>query len=259
MVASAIGVPDLPKFPREDLFTGSLDCESFISTFLQSPSFPALRTTEPPLVADPDVAGPKRRRLEKAFSGWVGEDANAKGKELVLWLELLVGITDQSCVGKQLAAMRESGATALELVQFLGLLTADKHRMYLGFLLSSGFPSRIALSTAHIRGARSEAGHMVTCSRKVTSAVTACQKASTAPQPKSALPVKVVEDLEWTVIDTTEPLQNRLMAGLMLICVFTRARWHEVQCAHEVLADSVGELHGFVELITSTSKTTKAS
>eukprot|EP00971_Amphidinium_carterae_P346634 6488223-Amphidinium_carterae.1 len=134
---NAMVVPDLPEFHWEDLFACSVD----------KPSFSASRTADPPLVADPDVPGPKRRRLEKPFSGWVGEDANAKDKEVVLWLELLVGIADQSRVGQQLAAMRESGATATELVQFLGILTADKasitlakHRMYLSFLLSSGFP-----------------------------------------------------------------------------------------------------------------------
>eukprot|EP00971_Amphidinium_carterae_P071043 1404599-Amphidinium_carterae.1 len=94
----------------------------------------------------------------------------------------------------------------------------------------------------------------VTGSRRVRAAVTACTKQCATPWPRSPLPVKVVEDLEWLVVDGGAELQLRLMAGLMLVCVYTRSRWMEVQNATEIIRDEVDNEHGFLELVVTKTK-----
>eukprot|EP00971_Amphidinium_carterae_P011758 231605-Amphidinium_carterae.1 len=82
-------------------------------------------------------------------------------------------------------------------------------------------------------------------SRHIRLAVTACIKQCATPWPRSRLPVKVVEVLEWSVVDGGAELQLRLMAGLMLVCVYTRSFWMEVQNAEEIIRDEVDNEHGF--------------
>eukprot|EP00971_Amphidinium_carterae_P034666 682319-Amphidinium_carterae.2 len=73
----------------------------------------------------------------------------------------------------------------------------------------------------------------------------------------SSGPVDAVAHLEKVVCDG-EDAQERLVAGVLLLCIFTRARWHEVMHAYEIVPDGIVTEQGFITLLTSTAKTLKA-
>eukprot|EP00971_Amphidinium_carterae_P036247 712484-Amphidinium_carterae.1 len=85
--------------------------------------------------------------------------------------------------------------------------------------------------------------------------IKACVKK--ASQQRSPLPVDAIAHLEKVVCDG-EDTQERLVAGVLLLCIFTKARWHEVMHAYEMVPDGIDTDQGFIELLASTAKTLKA-
>eukprot|EP00971_Amphidinium_carterae_P349819 6491244-Amphidinium_carterae.1 len=238
-----------------------------------------------------DERPPKRAKRDKGFHGWSEADKTRKSAELMCWVDIAFELGDASRVAQQMLAMASSGASRFGLSEFLAVITSDRevntltrHRSslnvfkrqvgmfvpteegmfnYLMGLLAQDAPKTRAVSVLksllflqHVFEV--ESLKMVTASRRVIAAVTACKKKGAVVESKDPLPVQVVIALEYRVLDAAVTTQERLMAGLVLLCVYTRCRWHEVQRAFDILPDAADSVHGFVELITSTAKGLKS-
>eukprot|EP00971_Amphidinium_carterae_P177452 3519228-Amphidinium_carterae.1 len=192
---------------------------------------------------------PKRSRKHKGFSGWLVTDQRDKNAELLCWVDIAFSLGDSSKVTQQMRVMSSSGASKWELAKFLAVITSDRevstlarHRSslnqmkrqsgvlvpseeeffrYLSQMLEHDSPKTWAVS---ILKALLFLQHVfevtvlreVTASRRVLGTVVACKKRGSAVEHKDALPVRVVEALEYRVVDAAVDTQERLMAGLIL-------------------------------------------
>eukprot|EP00971_Amphidinium_carterae_P309985 6160101-Amphidinium_carterae.1 len=302
LLAATAATPSdaFPKLPWEEdwiapLFGGgSLPWEQSMSATALS-SVPVPLTSQVVSTADEGVSTDerplKRMKRGKSFAGWSQSDQNHKSSELVCWVDIALELGSASRVAQQMLAMSSSGASRLELSNFLAVITSDRevntltrHRsslnvlkrqigvmvptedgmfQYLRELLGQGAPKTRAVSALkalmflqHVFEVLSL--KEVTASRRVLAAVTACKKMGPGVESKDPLSVSVVQALEYRVLDSAVDTQERLMAGLVLLCVYTRCRWHEVQRAFHILPDAADTVHGFVELTTSTAKGLKS-
>eukprot|EP00971_Amphidinium_carterae_P352470 6492611-Amphidinium_carterae.1 len=288
----------LPKFPWEEGWVASVlsDADPLACVWAESPVAAVLPPLVDDGIEEVPcqsmTPAPKRPRISTEFAGWTDKANRDRARELRCWLDMLLPVAERSTIAGQLKQMSVEGSLPHDMVAYLDVIVSEKalntlrrHRQALSQLVEDGlslFPADEAVvfdfllrtsrgSSTPSRGvgvfkALLFAQHVfeftdlatVTGSRRVRSAVTACTKQCATPWPRSPLPVKVVEDLEWLVVDGGAELQLRLMAGLMLVCVYTRSRWMEVQGAKEIIRDEVDSEHGFLELVVTKTKVTKA-